>query len=182
MKLVFLVEENSMRDTLNGLLPRVLPSGVTWQCIPHEGKSDLEKSIPRKLRAWNEPGVRFVILRDQDSADCQQVKKHLVELCRQGGKKDVLVRVVCRELESWFLGDFQAVETAMNVEGLTPLYGKAKFRQPDDVQAPFEEIKKLIPLYQKGSGARAIAPHLEPSRNRSKSFQVFISGLRRFEP
>ena len=97
MKLVFLVEEASMRDTLNGLLPRVLPAGVTWQCIPHEGKSDLEKSIPRKLRAWKEPDVRFVVLRDQDSADCEKVKTRLVELCRQGGKADVLVRVVCRD-------------------------------------------------------------------------------------
>lgn len=182
MKLVFLVEETSMRDTLNGLLPRVLPADVTWQCIPHEGKSDLEKSIPRKLRAWKEPDVRFVVLRDQDSADCEKVKTRLVELCRQGGKADVLVRVVCRELESWFIGDFQAVEIGMSVEGLTQLQGKAKFRQPDTLHAPFSELKKLIPSYQKGSGARAIARHLEPSRNRSKSFQAFIDGLRRFAP
>ena len=182
MKLVFLVEEASMRDTLNGLLPRVLPAGVIWQCIPHEGKSDLEKSIPRKLRAWKEPNVKFVVLRDQDSADCKKVKTQLVELCRQGGKADALVRVVCRELEAWFIGDFRAVEIGMRVEGLTQLQGKVKFRQPDTLHTPFGELKKLIPSYQKGSGARAIAPHLEPSRNQSKSFQAFIDGLRRFAP
>ena len=69
-KLVFLVEEPSMADLLDGLLPRLFPA-LRFQCVPHDGKQDLEKSIPRKLRAWREPGVRFVVTRDQDSADCR---------------------------------------------------------------------------------------------------------------
>ena len=60
-KLVFLLEERSMKALLDGLLPRFLPD-LKFQCVPHEGKHDLEKSIPRKLRAWQEPGVRFVIM------------------------------------------------------------------------------------------------------------------------
>lgn len=51
MTLVFLLEELSMKVFLEGLLPRVLPEHIGVQLIPHEGKSDLEKSIPRKLRA-----------------------------------------------------------------------------------------------------------------------------------
>ena len=35
-----------MAVLLDGLLPRLYP-GLPFQCIPHEGKSDLEKSIPR---------------------------------------------------------------------------------------------------------------------------------------
>ena len=92
-KLVFLVEEPSMADFIDRLLPRFFP-GLVFQCNPHDGKQDLEKSIPRKLRAWREPGVRFVVVRDQDSADCHQVKDELIQLCRQAGRCDVLVRVV----------------------------------------------------------------------------------------
>lgn len=39
MKLVFLVEERSMKTLLEGILPRILPEGVYFQVIPHEGKS-----------------------------------------------------------------------------------------------------------------------------------------------
>ena len=110
-KLVFLVEEPSMADLLDGLLPRLFPA-LRFQCVPHDGKQDLEKSIPRKLRAWREPGVRFVVARDQDSADCRQVKARLIELCRNGGRSDALVRVVCRELEAWYVGDPEALVQA----------------------------------------------------------------------
>ena len=57
-RVVFLLEEYSMKALLDGLLPRLFPD-LLFQCVPHDGKGDLEKSIPRKLRAWREPGVRF---------------------------------------------------------------------------------------------------------------------------
>ena len=52
MKLIFLLEELSMKYLLLELLPRILPENVEFQIIPHNGKRDLEKSIPRKLRGW----------------------------------------------------------------------------------------------------------------------------------
>ncbi|MDE0079091.1 MAG: hypothetical protein OXO50_16340 [Caldilineaceae bacterium] len=55
-RVVFLLEEASMRDLLVGLLPRLYPNMV-FEYLVHEGKSDLDRSIPRKLRAWREPGV-----------------------------------------------------------------------------------------------------------------------------
>lgn len=54
--LVFLVEEPSMADLLNVLLHRLFP-GLEFRCIEHEGKQDLEKSVPRKLRAWRKPEI-----------------------------------------------------------------------------------------------------------------------------
>ena len=65
-RIVFLLEEDSMKILLEGLLPRLFP-GLQFLCIPHEGKQDLEKSIPRKLRAWREPGVRFSVVRPSDA-------------------------------------------------------------------------------------------------------------------
>jgi len=49
--LVFLPEERSMKTFLEALLPRLFPD-LAFFCIAHEGKSDLEKSIPRKLKGW----------------------------------------------------------------------------------------------------------------------------------
>ena len=76
MNLVILLAEPSMKYLLDERLPRILPESVDFQTIPHNGKRELEKSIPRKLRGWNEPGdIRFVILHDQDTKDCIALKK-----------------------------------------------------------------------------------------------------------
>lgn len=50
MIIVFLLEEKSMKYLLDGILPYILPDGVRFITIPHEGKSDLQKSIPNKLQ------------------------------------------------------------------------------------------------------------------------------------
>ena len=180
-KLVFLVEEPSMADMLDGLLPRLFPA-LRFQCVPHDGKQDLEKSIPRKLRAWREPGVRFVVVRDQDGADCRQVKARLVGLCRQAGRTDVLVRVVCRALEAWYVGDLEALMQAFpeaRPHARREL-NRARYRNPDTVVQPSEAIAKQIPEFQKGLGARRMANHLS-RENRSRSFQVFLAGVERLQ-
>ena len=152
-RIVFLLEEPSAKEALNGLLPRVL-ANMRWLLIPHEGKQDLMKSIPRKLRAWQVPGDRFVVVRDQDSADCVEVKNRLVAICKAAGRPDALVRVACRELESWFLGDLAAVEKATDTKNLASLQMKPKYRDPDKLGYPSSELKRLVPSYQKRSGAR----------------------------
>ena len=182
IKLVFLLEEPSMREALKGFLPGVLPDSVYPIYLTHSGKRDLEKSIPHKLKGWREPNVQFVVLMDQDSADCHDVKSRLIELCRDGGRPDTLVRVVCHELESWFLGDLRAVDAGMGTSHLACKQNKSKFRNPDKIASPAQEIKRLIRSYQKISGARAIGKHLDPTNNRSQSFMVFIEGLRRLIP
>ncbi len=176
--LVFLLEERSMKEALQGLLPRVLPEDLRVILVPHEGKSDLEKSIPRKLRGWRVPDTWFVVMRDQDSGDCRQVKARLQDLCAEGGREDSMVRVVCRELESWFLGDLQAVEDALDVP-VARLQGHTKFRNPDALGSPSQELLAIVPSYSKVRGARAIGPRLNPEENRSTSFEVFVAGVRR---
>ena len=91
-KIVFLLEESSLKEFLDTYLPRLLP-GLDFLCVRHEGKQDLEKSIPRKLRAWQ--GATFVIVRDNDGAQCRDLKARLVGLCAQGNRPDTLVRLAC---------------------------------------------------------------------------------------
>jgi len=69
VRLVFFLEEPSMKAFLEQLLPRYFPK-LTFQCVTHAGKQDLEKSLRRKLAAWNRPGDRFVVVHDNDGGDC----------------------------------------------------------------------------------------------------------------
>lgn len=177
-RVVFLLEEPSMKAMLEGLLPRVFP-GLNFLCLAHEGKSDLEKSIPRKLKAWNEPGVRFVVVRDNDGGDCGKLKARLRTICDQAGRPDTLIRLACQELEGWYLGDPQALAAAYENPKLADLAAKAKFRDPDVLIKPSVDLERLVPEFQKLAGARLLGKHLTESGNVSTSFGFFISGLRR---
>lgn len=168
-----------MKHLLDELLPRILPEGVLFQTIPHNGKRALERSIPRKLRGWNEPGdIRFVILHDQDTKDCKALKQALLALCK-GTDKPVMVRIVCQELESWYFGDAQALAAAYDKPKLCKLSSQKKFRIPDEIPAPKQELYRLIPEHDQIAGAKRVAPYMDIERNTSESFRQFVSGIRR---
>lgn len=180
MKLVFLLEEPSTKYLLDELLPKILPEGVLFQTIPHNGKRALEKSIPRKLRGWNEPGdIRFVIVQDQDTKDCRELKKALLALC-EGSGRQVLVRIACQEMESWYFGDMQALATAYNNPRLSKISAQKKYRIPDEIPTPKEELHRLVPEHHQISGAKRVAPYMDIDQNTSESFHQFVNGVRRF--
>ena len=176
-RLVFLLEEQSMKVLLDNLLPRCFPD-LKFLCVPHEGREDLERSIPRKLRAWKTPGDRFVILRDTDSEDCRVIKDRIRGLCEVAGRKDTVVRLVCRELEAWYFGDPDALANAFRDEKLRGIGTKARFRNPDEIQSPSRTMEKLVPEFQKISGARRLGTYLACTGNSSISFQFFIQAVK----
>jgi hypothetical protein len=177
-RVVFLLEERSMKVLLEGLLPRLVPD-MPFLCVTHEGKGDLEKSIPRKLRAWREPGVRFVVVRDNDGADCLELKRGLADLCRQAGRVDTLIRIPCQELEAWYFGDPEALAQAYGSARPRSFAGSSRYRVPDAIRKPSTDLERLLPGFQKISGARKMGALLAEERNRSRSFQVFVAGVRR---
>lgn len=179
-ELVIFVEEPSAQAMLEQLMPRLLPEDYVLRCIPFEGKQALEKQLGKRLRSWRKPDCLFVVLRDKDSADCKIVKQNLVEICQQSGKPETLVRIVCHELESWYLGDLQAVELAMGIHGLSAKQDNGKYRNPDRLANPKQELRKLTQgRYQPIDGSRQIAPRLSLTDNRSTSFNMFLSGVRK---
>lgn len=177
MTIVFLLEEKSMKYFLDGILPRILPENVTFLTIPHEGKSDLQKSIPIKLRGWKQGDTKFVIVQDQDANDCRDLKQKLVELCTPY-QREVLVRIACHELEAWYFGDLDAVSEAYG-KNLRKLKKKKSYRIPDDIISPKKELKRILPTLQQISGAKKIAPYIDIEGNRSVSFQMFVKGVQR---
>lgn len=175
--IVFLLEEPSAQDALQGFLPSILPPEVSVEYLVFEGKQDLEKRMIRRMRGWLKPDSIFVVLRDQDSGDCHIIKQNLFGLCQKAGKPDAMVRIACRSLESWFLGDWASVSMAFAEPRLEKLKRKAIYQDPDHIVNPVSELRKVIPTYQKRDGARRIGTHLSYSCNRSRSFQVFVEAV-----
>lgn len=176
-ELVLLLEEPSARDLLEGVLPRLVPDGTRITYLVFEGKQDLERNLVRKLRGWRRPNSAFVVLRDQDAGDCRAVKNNLSALVDESGARPALVRVACRELEAWVLGDWEAVAQAFAAPQLKLQATKEKYRDPDRLVRPVESLRQFLPEYQKRDGARRVGPLLDPARNQSRSFRTFCSGV-----
>ncbi|MFI8745628.1 DUF4276 family protein [Pseudomonas sp. NPDC077186] len=183
-ELVFLLEERSAEAMLETLLPRILSTEIQFRCIPFEGKQDLEKQIVRKIRAYQNEQARFIVLRDQDShPDCNAIKHKLLELCETSGKApQCLVRIACKELETFYLADLEAVEHALGMKGLVRHQQNRKFRAPDRLGSPSRELKVLTnDRYEKIAGSRAIGKHLQLDNTRSLSFFHLIAAIRHLE-
>lgn len=180
MNLVFFLEEPSAREMLKGLIPRMFPFPMDVRYVVFEGKQDLDRNIARRLRGWRDPNSILVVMRDQDAADCTNVKRSLVWKCQDAGRADTVVRIACRELESWYFGDLAAVESGLGISDLVRHGRKRKYRVPDDIHSPAVELAKITGnAYQKVSGSRAIGPVLSMESNKSHSFGVFVEGIRR---
>lgn len=177
MSLVILTEERSMEPVVKAILTKlgVDPSMVT--VIHHEGKSDLEKSIPRKLRGWRDPAAKFLILRDNDRGDCIDRKRHLISLVTGSGREEkTVVRIVCQELEAWFLADPEALERAGYLKsGNRPAFARI---DPDSIPHPARMMEQLRRGYGKATGASEIAPHMNINNTRSASFRNTVQAIR----
>ncbi|MEA1898420.1 MAG: DUF4276 family protein [Bacteroidota bacterium] len=180
--LVCLLEEPSAREMLEGVLPRILPENISVHYIIFEGKQDLEKQVERKLRLWQKPDSLFLVMRDQDAGDCVVIKDNLIRKINRSGKSDTaMVRIACRELESFYLGDLQAVEYGIKVNGLADKQNSRKYREPDSLVNAAQELVRLSgKQYQKVAGSRAIGPCLRVGgENKSHSFNVLVNGIKK---
>lgn len=177
--LVAFLEEPSAAVFLKTVLLPLLPPDWTLKCISFEGKQDLEKNLERKLRGWINPDSSFLVMRDRDSEDCRVVKNRLMGICRRAERPQTIVRIACGELESFYLGDLDAVSKALDCR--VPSNRQAKFRDPDRLNNAADELKRLTRgTYQKISGSRMIGPYLKTDgTNRSHSFNVLLDGVRR---
>lgn len=194
-----LVEEASAEATLTHLLPRLLGGDVTFDIRVFNGKHDLLKKLPERLRGYahwiRDAGTRIVVLVDEDRQDCHVLKRQLEDAAEQAGLATktsapdgepflVLTRLAIEELEAWFFGDLDAVRVAYPRVPLD-LAGRRPYRDPDAiVGGTWEQLERVLQRagYHRGglrkvAAANDIAPHLDPDRNRSTSFRYFVTGL-----
>ena len=198
MHIKFFLEEPSAEEALRHILPKILSPDVI--CIFHafEGKDDLLEELPKLLKGhqWIPDDWRIVVLIDEDRKDCHELKTYLEKAAREAGfvtkssaipNEDfqVVNRIAIEELEAWFFGDIEAMHAAYPRISRN-LHAKAKYRNPDAIKGgTYETLERLLIQKKYFTGripkptvAQNIAQHMEPSRNRSKSFQVFVEGLK----
>lgn len=179
-----LVEKRSMQVFLNGLLPRVLPNGYTLgvNCFvyAHEGKSDLQRRLPNRIKAYlNYPEqVLLIIIHDQDSSDCVELKRRIERLVQQEESSiRYLIRIACRELENWYLGDLGSVERLYPSSRASRLNPKSRKYRDVDKLTGSQEMKLLSREFSKTACATAMGVIIDFENNRSNSFNQLISGL-----
>lgn len=178
-ELVFFLEESSAAAVLEGLLPKLIPDDVQPRYITFEGKQDLEGQLVKRLRGYRNPNALFVVMRDQDAQpNCKLIKRRLARLCQQATQRAVLIRIACRELESFYLADLQAVEQGLGLSGIAKQQHTRKFCDPDRLVSPKEELKRLThQRYQPVEGSREIGRCLDPDNVRSRSFRNLVRGI-----
>ena len=196
MHIEFLLEEPSAEAALKAILPKILVDDVTFDFHVFEGKPDLLKQLPLRLkgyRQWLPADWRIFVLIDEDRQDCQELKARLERAAREAGfwtkshpnsqgEFRVVNRLAVEELEAWFFGDVEALRNAYPRVSKT-LHNRQKYQEPDAITGgTWEALGRLLKRYYPNSlpkrlVAQKIAPYMEPSRNRSRSFQVFVEGL-----
>ncbi len=185
-RLEFLVEEPSIAEVLKVILPKILPQGwilnENFFVRPHQGKSDLKKSIPRKFQAFSELpfNTGIIVVQDQDANDCRQLKQELSELCNQSNTKPCpfRVRIVCHELESWYFGDPKAIETVFpHLFKVSKYKNKDLCKHPDSIITPKNRLKRIVREYSQIDTAKKIAAQMDVNANKSESFNQFKNGI-----
>ena len=198
MHVEFFLEEPSTRETLKAILPKILSNNVTFDFLVFEGKDDLLNNLSARLMGyrWIPDDWRIVVLIDEDRKDCHELKANLEKAAHKAGfvtksnaapdeDFQVVNRIVIEELEAWFFGDIEALHAAYPKIS-RHLNTKAKYQNPDAIRGGTSEALENLLIQKKYYRARIpkptvaqnIAQYMEPNRNRSKSFQVFLKGLK----
>lgn len=198
MHIEFLVEEPSAEAALQNLIPKICGNSITFSIHAYRSKTDLLNKLPKRLKGYGNflpADWRIVVLVDEDREDCQSLKEKLDRAARDAGLVtrtmsrgdvgfQVLNRIAVEELEAWFFGDVQAIHLAY--PRVSPaLASKSAYRDSDAIKGgTWEAMERELQragYFKNGLAkiktARAISANMVPSRNRSRSFQVFQSGL-----
>lgn len=175
-QIVFMVEGDSEKEFLKGLLPRLnIPDHVSL-CRTFGGYGGLVKAMPAFMKSWRNENVRFMILCDQDSADCHERKTEILNVVPNYWKTRTVVRIACRELEAWYLGDKSGLSDVL--PDFDRVRAKRKFRKdPDAVLMPARSLGEEV-SFKKIDLAGQMGERVEIDGNQSPSMQVFIRSVR----
>lgn len=178
-------EEASAKNVFEILLPKLLPETTYFRIYPHQGKQDLEKALRTTVPSISKiPGSKILITRDQDAANCIDVKKKIDSIIKLNCQCDYYIRIVCKELESWFLGDLAAIKLAYPRFKPEQHQEKADLRDVDLITNANHYLLKIIPEYTswetlpKLQVSENISPFLDLDKNTSVSFNNTIKAIR----
>ncbi|WAE72032.1 DUF4276 family protein [Streptomonospora nanhaiensis] len=198
-ELEVLVEEESAALLLRRNLRSWLGCGseTIIKVRPFKGKPALLQKLPVVLEGYaalrrNGHDVRVLVLVDQDADDCSVLKGQLEDMaCEAGlgtrqtsrGRPFVVVnRMAVRELENWYFGDWEAVRSAFpKIRVQAPAeYRNNADRRDKKTSDVFEKmlVSAGIRNASKPDWADRVGPCMDPARNSSASFRIFLEGAR----
>lgn len=186
-----------MAAFLDAWLPRILPRDCGFTTKVYQGKQDLLKRLPGQLRAYTKslPSTwRIVVIVDCDEDDCVNLKAKLEGMCKDASLLSrtssgtncwqVVTRVVVKDLESWYFGEWEAVASAFpRVSRHIP--EKAAFRSPDEIRGKaWYHLGKILARHGydldrtgKMGVASAVGAHIDPGRSISPSFKQLARAI-----
>ena len=186
-----------MEAFLRGWLPRFLPETCTFGIYAYSGKNALLRKLGNRLQgyaAWMPAEYRIVVVVDRDNDDCHELKSRLENICAGAGLRSrsvngssawqVVTRIAIEELEAWYFGDWQAVQSAYpDVSPNIP--SQAPYRDPDAIAGgtweKFERVLQRHGYFRQGlakvQAATEIGKHIVPQNTRSHSFSVFRDAI-----
>ena len=163
-EVVSMLEEHSMKVFLMVPPPRCFPA-LVFHPTTHPEKKELDKSLPRKPRVQHDTATCLVTVRHQDAGDCTAVTQRLLKLARDAGNEDMIVRIARRQLESWLLGDLQAIATAYDRPTPKNVSNTQQYRNPDTPSSLDTAVKHLLGGYRYPSTrARSRRQHFRRER------------------
>ncbi|GHT11510.1 hypothetical protein FACS1894170_05190 [Planctomycetales bacterium] len=178
--ILFLLEEFSAEEMLKGFIQRCFPS-LQGRCQYRQfrGKDNLLKRLPHVVQDYANQCSTIIILCDQDNDDCMQLKNKMIGLCRKAGfQSKCIVRILCHELESWYLAQLDVVANRFGVTELAKR--QDHYMNPDSIKDPCKELKRMTKEnYQKVKGSRIMGQFINPDVTRSTSFKHFVAVLKR---
>ena len=169
-----------MVEYLQGLLGQwETPHDIKIHFRDADGYPDVVSLAASTVATWRKPHTRFLVLCDQDNADCKERKQRIIERIAVARRGAVDVRIVCRQLETWYLGDLDALVAAR--PKLAAFARSSSVRgQPDLIVSPAKLIENELAegRLRKRALARDVGLHARTHANRSHSFNVFVDKLR----
>ncbi len=184
MTLFVFTEEPSIQPIFNSLIPKLNPE-ARFEIRTHQGKQDLRHAIRTTIPVIaKRPEVKILVAIDQDQEDCTNLKKAIVDdLNNARIEAPYRVVIVCRQLENWFLGDMEAIQSAFPRFNPEAHRRKSHFRSVDLIKNAPHLLKSIIPEFSKTTKlpklatAEKISRHLTPTNNTSASFLHCVQAM-----
>ena len=185
-----------MEAALRIVLPKII-GDISYEIYPYQGKQDLIAKLPERLTGysyWLPENWRIIVVVDRDDENCDVLKASLEAISAGAGlltrftsgdrNFSVVNRLAIEELEAWYFGDWSAVKSAYQRVPVN-IPRTARYRDPDMITGgtweAFQRILQRAGYFETGlrkiEAARAIAAHMTPSENTSRSFQSLRTAL-----
>ncbi|MDR2969158.1 MAG: DUF4276 family protein [Tannerellaceae bacterium] len=209
MHIEFLIEDQSGKKAMDILIPKILGNGATYKIHSYKGIGHLPKGLHPKSSAnkrilldqllkllcgyGKTPGIDAVIIVcDLDDKDKEQFLSELnrvLDACHSKPKVTYFCLAI-EEFEAWYLGDLDAIRKAYpqaknivlngyindSICGTWELLADAIYKGGH--QALLNKGWQIVGQY-KSMWAEAISLHMNVEENKSPSFQIMYTRLKK---